>query len=254
MKRSRRPIACACVLLSAACASAQTTVFEEKFFGFGDPLDGKTPDTTTDAQAWQAGPVWGDDGIHFSPTVGMQSAYLGFTPEPGRVYTLSTRVRSSHPNAFGFGYLPADLDPAADSHATAPAYAWIAVANSLDQDQQGFLGPGSALPQPWNGDVADPTQYVDLDILLNTDGPNWTVQWLINGQPQGTPVAFATPGNPGIGGVGMSRDTDPNSSGSFVETSYFRLTYMAVPEPGTMAVLALGGWMLISRRRSGIIQ
>lgn len=251
MRSCRWLAACFCWFLWMASASAQTVVFEEKFFGDGDPLSGKTPDTTTYAEKWQAGGVWGDDGIHFSPTTGKQAAHLDYVPQPGRVYTASTRVRNSHANAFGFGFMPGDsgVEPALQAHADTLAFAWIQTANSPAQDQQAFLGPGVGLPQTWNGDLADTALYIEFDIILDTTGPNWTVLWLVNNTPQGTPVAFDTPGNPGIGGVGMSRDIDTITPSSFAETSYFRLTYTAVPEPTSMTMFALGGWMLARRRR-----
>ena len=241
---------------SAFALSAQVTFFDERFFGDGDPLNGKAPETTTDSAVWQAGDEWGDDGIHFWPTAGGQAAHLAFTPQPGRVYTASTRVRNSQANAFRFGFLPADPPAGAWSdesntvtHADALGLAWVQTANSAGPDQQGFLGPGATGEQAWSGDIASPLQYVDLALILDTSTPNWTVQWLVNGNPQGTPAAFADPGNPGIGGLGMSLAIDPTFSGDFVETSYVRLTYTAVPEPTSIALLGVAGFMIVSRRR-----
>ncbi len=239
---------------SVGLAHGGTVVFEENFFGTGDPLNGKTPDATTNGEAWEAGDEWGDDGIHFSPTAGGQASHLDYTPQPGRVYTASARVRNPHANFFAFGFLPATPasgDWAAENfsvtHNNAPGYAWILTADRNGPDQAAYLGPGVGGAQPWNGNLFDTNTFIDFDIVLDTTGEFWTAEWLINGVPQGPAAAFPNPGNPGIGGIGFSRDQDATTDATFIEMRSFSLTY--VPEPGSLALLALGGWCVATRTR-----
>ena len=242
------------VLGSTGHAHSATVVFEENFFGTGGPLNSKTPDITTAGESWEAGDEWGDDGIHFSPTAGRQAAHLDYTPQPGRVYTASTRVRNPHANSFAFGFLPGTPvsgDWTAENfdvaHSNAPGYAWVLTGDHTGADQAAFLGPGADGRQTWSGDLFATNTFIDFEIVLDTTGAFWTAEWLINGISQGPADTFLNPGNPGIGGIGFSRDEDPVTDASFIEMRSFSLTY--VPEPGSLLLFAIGGWCIATRIR-----
>lgn len=245
----RRILQCstlAALVLMATQAWA-VTLFEDNFDGNGGPLNGTTPDVTIAGEVWEAGDTWLDNGIANSPIAGGpngQAAHLDFTPVGGVIYTAEALVSNPSGNWIGFGFLPADpaggdwtVQDFSVRHSNAPGYAWVLSRTSSGNDQEGFLGGGTAGGQPWNGDVTDASVPVQFRIVLDTTAANWTAEWFINGSSMGAPVAYAAVGNPGIGGIGFSHDrsADPNNGGSI---GRFSLT--VVPEPAS-ALLALGG-------------
>src|SRR5690606_1742605 len=122
-------------------------------------------------------------------------------------------ITNNQSNWVGFGFMTAD--PATGDwtqtwdgvrHSNGRGYGWMLTRNKADADQEAFLGVGTASKQTWSGDLLDPTQPVDMKVVLDTRDEHWTVEWFLNGESQGEPVPYATPGNPGIGGIGFSHE------------------------------------------------
>lgn len=213
-----------------ATSQAQTTIFSDDFSGSGLPLNGTTPDITTNGEVWEAGNAFFDDGTADSPIAASpdgQAAHLDFTPISGAIYTAEATVVNTNPNWIAFGFLPDDPTTAdwtvqsfAVRHSNAPGYAWMLTRNNASaNNQEGFLGGGTAGAQPWNGNVVDATQPIDFKIILDTSGTNWTAQWFFNNVSQGDPVAYAVEGNPGIGGIGFSHERNATAnSGATMES------------------------------------
>jgi hypothetical protein len=253
MRTSLCCAALACVV-SLAVASYADVVFMDNFDGAGGPLNGTTPDVSLGGEVWEAGDTFLDNGAAGTTVAGGptgQAAHLDFTPLIG-VYTAEATILNDQPNWIGFGFLPDDPGSGdwtqtdfSVRHSNAPGFAWMLTRNSTGNDQEGFLGGGTAGGQPWNGDVVDPTAPVIMKIVLDTTPTNWTVEWFINGTSMGAPVAYGTAGNPGIGGIGFSHDrsSDANNGGTLSE---FSLTY--VPEPTSLLLIGFGGLALIRRR------
>lgn len=248
-------VAVAIAMVSGSTALA-AVVFQDDFGGSGGPLNGTTPDITTGGEVWEAGDTWLDNGTALSPIASGpngQAAHLDFTPADGLVYTAEATVLNPQPNWIGFGFFPDDpaggdwtVQDFSVRHSNAPGYAWMLDRNSSGNDQEGFLGGGTAGGQPWNGDVVDPTSAVSIKIVLDTTAANWTAEWFINGTSQGAPVAYGSAGNPGIGGIGFSHDrsADPNNGGLIRD---FSLT--VVPEPTSLALAGLSLVGLFASRK-----
>ena len=203
------------------------TLLADYFDGTGSILDGSTPDVSTTSATWEAGGTYFDNGqadttVADSPTG--EAAHLDFTPEAGKVYTAEATILNNQSNWVGFGFLPEDSSTtdwtatsSAVRHSNAPGYAWMLSRNSDSNDQEAFLGSGTDGAQSWNGDLVDPTESIDMKVVLDTTEDNWTVEWFLNGVSQGDPVAYSTTGNPGIGGIGFSHDrSDSDNDGASI--------------------------------------
>ena len=186
----RAPPLLGLLLAWTAPCFGDVVVFSDDFSGAGGPLNGTTPDNTTLGEVWEAGDTFLDDGTAGTTVAGSadgQAAHLDFTPLGDRVYTAQATVLNDQPNWIGFGFL-CDDPQSGDwtqtawfvRHSNAPGYGWMLTRNSTGNDQEGFLGGGTAGGQPWNGDVADPTAPIDMKIVLDTTAANWTVEWFIN--------------------------------------------------------------------------
>lgn len=219
-------------LANASVGQAQTTLFFDDFSGSGSPLNGSTPDITVAGEVWEAGNTWFDNGVAESPVAGGpdgQAAHLNFTPVGGAIYTAEATITNPNTNWMAFGFLPDVPAGAADwtvqsfavRHSNAPGYAWALTRNNPNaNDQEGFLGGGTAGGQPWNGDVLNSAQPIDFKIILNTTGLNWTAEWFFNGVSQGAPVAYGVEGNPGIGGIGFSHERNASANSGATITSF----------------------------------
>lgn len=248
----------AAVLLLAPMANA-AILFMDDFDGSGGPLNGTTPDVTIGGEVWESGSSWLDDGTAGTTVAGGpdgQAAHLGFTPVDGQIYTAEASVLNNNPNWIGFGFLPTapgsgDWTQTSFSvrHSNAPGYAWLLNRNSTGNDQEGFLGGGTGGGQSWNGDNADPTNPVNVKIVLNTMAANWTAEWSINGTTMGSgPVAFGAAGNPGIGGIGFSHDRNAAANSGGV-IGNFSLSVVPEPAAGLLAMIGMLG-LAASRRRA----
>lgn len=252
----------AIVTLVTAVPSVQASIlFQDSFNGTGGPLNGSVPDITIGGETWEAGASWLDNGVAGTPVASGangQAAHLDFVPESGKIYTAQATILNTQPNWVGFGFLPANpaggdwtVQDFSVRHSNAPGYAWILTRNSGGNDQEGFLGGGTAGGRPWNGDRANPANPIDFQIVLNTMDPNWTVEWFINGVSQATPVAYAGLGNPGIGGIGFSHDRSASANNGAIISDF---SLSVVPEPSSALLVgsALAGvaGVALRRRRS----
>lgn len=247
------------VALAVAPATMAATVFMDNFDGIGGPLNGTTPDVTTGGEKWEAGDTWFDDGranTTVASSANGQAAHLGFTPAAGQIYTAEATILNTSANWIGFGFLP--TAPASGDwtqtsfsvrHSNAPGFAWLLNRNNPSaNDQEGFLGGGTAGGQSWNGDNVNPANPVTVKIVLNTKGTNWTAEWSLNGVPKGSgPVAYAAVGNPGIGGIGFSHDRSATANNGGV-ISNFSLTVVPEPTAGLMAIFGLIGFVALRKR------
>lgn len=238
------------------CPATAQIIYQDDFSGTGAALNGASLDIG--AATWTTGSDWYDDGTAATTVASGpsgQAAWLPFTPVNGVIYTATATILNDQPNWIGFGFLP--TAPAGGDwtvtdfsvrHSNAPGYGWMLDRNSSGNDQEGFLGGGTAGGQPWNGDVVDPTAPVTIAIVLDTTAANWSVEWLINGASQST-ASFGVTGNPGIGGIGFSHDRDASgNAGGLI--SFFELSQ--VPEPSTFALAGLGlaGLLFFWRRKN----
>ena len=244
------------ITLAAGGLSAQAQIiYQDDFSGDGGALNGAFPDIG--GTAWAAGSDWYDNGLAATTVAGSangQAAFLPFSPVDNRVYTAEAIVLNNQPNWIGFGFLPA-LPAGGDwtatvfsvRHSNAPGYGWMLTRNSTGNDQEGFLGGGTAGGQPWNGDNADPTLPVNIQIILDTSAANWSVSWYINGALKSS-AAYGGIGNPGIGGIGFSHDRNSAANNGGL-LSRFELSEVIVPEPSMAALMGLGLLGVIHRLR-----
>lgn len=82
------------------------------------------------------------------------------------------------------------------------------------------------------------TNFINYDILLNTEGANWTITQYMNGTQENTGTLT---GAPSMGFVALCMN---RASGNFD----FSLT--ALPEPSSMGLVGVGALMLAKRRRA----
>jgi hypothetical protein len=234
----------AIVAVAAVTANA-AVIYSESFDGSGD-LNGTT--TTVGGGTWAASGDWNENG-----TVGDAStdkgnndhAFLAFTPEAGNVYTLSatlTQPTSGSWLAIGFtetaNTTGTDADPQDFwKNITDTETPWLLYRAGVGNVDT-FTGtiPGHTLV-----DAGDHPGSANVSIVLNTEAAAWTAEWFVDGDSVRSEETLAS--NPTINYVGFGRE-----KGAIGTIDDFSLT--VVPEPATLALLGLGGFVLRRRRNS----
>ena len=266
--------ASAALAFTAGSVHASTIIYEDDFSGSGAAdLDGTTPDTTTGGETWVANTNFKADGSLGSSS---SSATLAFTPVDGLVYTLEgslgTLTGGGQWVAVGFANGQPDAsgtDTRFISNNNAPAtdnvigLAWIFGRGDASVNaNRAFLGSdptvtggsvGTADGADWTSSGNISGGNLDLRIVLDTTGGagTWTVTWLVDTTPDTDAVddfvvvrATTSLLSEDIDSVGFATSGGLTSG----QISSFSLT--SVPEPGSLALLAAGGFCVLRRRRS----
>ena len=233
-----------CMALSLTSNVTATIIYSDDFSGAGGALDGTAPDTAPGAETWTSNALFNDAGA--KTVVGSAGAYLPFTPVAltHSVYQLSMDVdleNTTDNDWFALGFT-------AGNNTAIPLYAgsnqgvaWM-LTRENGNNPQTFLGPvtgGSATH------AAAGNGPLNLMVQLDTRQPQWRVTWHINGSViRDTANTFTT--NPTINYVGFGALTD--ATGTY---DNFRLetVNLAVPEPGTAALMGLGLLLLQAIRK-----
>ena len=237
----------------ASMAAADTVIYQDNFSGSrSTSLNGAAPTIDNGPSAtWTAASAWADSGYINYSSGGREAAYLSFTPAAGQVYALSAGLEglgmnTSDPNPgdywMGLGYLTSQSTTGAWDNGGAQPW----VMTSYEGNFASVQGPGMANQQ--NAYIQTTSGANTMSLVLNTGSPAWSYDWyvtnsLLNDQlvESGT---FST--NPAITAVGFEMDGQ-----GIDQVSNFSLTDVAVPEPATLGLFALGGLglLLISRKR-----
>ena len=235
--------AAACIGL-AGTASA-TVIYQDNFSGSSStPLAGQTPTidngpSTSWSNQWNT--AWMDNGfVTVTSSTDLEVASLEFTPQIGQIYTLSLSLNpTSGSNFMAFGFTNGNGTGAPFWNTTGP---WMDVWLPNGITGQAGPGTGNAVFNTGVSSLNEPAQ-----IVLNTVGADWTVQWSYNGIALGSYVYSGASGsdpNPtGITQVAIGSDGDNGSVADFSLT--------AVPEPSVLGLVMLGGLglLLIGRKR-----
>jgi hypothetical protein len=268
MVKSLLTLTAAIGLAATPAFAAATILYSDNFDGASTAvLNGTTPDITIGANTWTAknttetsfradGSIAGTSGTTAQNT---GSAFLSFTPEAGKVYTLS--VTLSQPTGtvaaewVGIGFsnsLTVD-----NSHNVAapnggmPWVLWRNGAAHTNQDNvEAYPGRGAFTS---NGAASvDATGTKTLTVELNTLGSAWSARWLVDGTSlysytykalASDPGSFQNfDGNPIINQISLSRSR-------FTAPVFDSLTFTAIPEPSTALAGVLLGAGLLRRRR-----
>jgi len=237
------------VLGGATCSAA--LIYQEDFSGGNTALNGTSPDVGSGT--WVAGAGFKENGAYTTTDTFGQSAWLPYIFTSGNIYeaTLSVSLISvttsqspwfalsftNKSTAFGTG----PLNGTDDSSAGATGWGLLRQNGAW----KAFLGRGTNNPIATSGDSRGPfyspgTLDATIRLVLDTRGSNYVLDMYINdvqldlNTGAGSSYTFTT--NPVLTGVGFGASTS-----NIGAIDQFTFSTVAIPEPSSIALLALGG-------------
>lgn len=242
-----------------AAVHAETIIAFEDFAGTGVDLNGTAPDIGIGTGNWQSGPgiftdageIIGADGTTNGGTATREgSAVLDFTPVDGTIYELEAVITNPGGAWVGVGFSDSANQLSGSNGRvsnTVPGvfggYAWMFTLNGR---QAAFNGIGTNNKIATEDTVANTTP-VTLKVVLDTTGGSgaWTAEYFVNGSALEAPSLLVADAS-NISHVAISRDINTGALPASIDS--FKLT--EVPEPGSIALLGLGGLVMLRRRRA----
>jgi hypothetical protein len=222
-------------------------------------LKASTPfNTTTDGQWWKSQWNSGNASLSIASSGTLRTgsvdlrkrgAFLDFTPESGKIYTLSVDMSVAGATA-GTGFLAMGFSSNTlqiNDYATAKA-AWDAgsavsytggeytdtIASALGGWKLNANNTSSTFKDVgYAGALAGGTPtagYNTFKTVLDTRGDNWTVEWLLNGTSIRTET-YDT--NPTIRNVFLGVD-------NVLSGTYQNFSLTVIPEPATLGMMVIG--------------
>lgn len=236
------------VVLGALSNASATVLYQDDFDGLAtDGLGGTTPDITTDGNTWLGGGLFNANGsVETAPLgpgdPGHSGAWLPFEPEAGKIYeaslTIDTQTGGNNWISLGFAQQGLD-DRIIDVEGSVGV--WIrdnkAQTNGFEY-WVGLWNPGNITTAPPNL----PDTAIDVKIILDAtdaDSSNWTAAFEVNG----TAFPALTAGAGDLGNIQFVGISTTFTTGVVDD---FELS--VVPEPGSLALLGLGGLVIMLRR------
>ena len=254
--------------MTAGTVSAGT-IYQDSFTGSATlgTLNGKMPNMVdTNNAKWTANSSssygWSDSGYDITTVndIGAENAYLPFTPIAGQIYTLSAGLDMTaeglNPNNtyaastfwMGLGFLSSPGVVGGWTNSGAAASPWV-LSGYQGANNVVFTGPGTGGGQGFSTGTTSGVN--DYSIVLNTGSSLWTYQVYLTNSANtnllvGSSSSAPFSSNPNITAVGFE-----NGLG-VAQVSNFSLTDVAVPEPATLGLLAVGGLglLLLKRRKT----
>gem|GEM_PF-446857 len=249
-------------MLFCSWSTFGATIYYDDFSGSGgSPLNGAAPTTRPGSETWIAGTRWMADGTIPAPT-GQSHAFLPFTPVAGYRYTLSADVNTTAGGAdwIALGFSAAATTTGSFQGAPNNPVGWML----LRQNRGAAAGQSFLGIQTQFGAAHDtPAGMVNLQVILDTTRPMWTVQWFVNGTAVRGPLQFSG-SNPSISYVGLgvnntavgtvdnlSLTSAPDPTTFLVNPSFENNTF-AVSPGQVVSNTAITGWSVRDTARGGL--
>lgn len=250
------PIIAVSTLLGVSTSSA-ALIYQEDFSGGNTGLNGTTPEVRPDGSTatWVAGSAFKEDGNYTGVGNVGQSAWLPYTFENGQVYEATLTISltpSTNTSWFSLGFtnratLTTTLMNGTDA-AGPGAMGWAILRQN--GNWRAFNGPGTntvigdsgdSSSGPFSGSVSNAT----IRLVLDTTGPRYVMSLYINDvllDLTGTGFSYTFPTAQQFTGIGIG------SSNSDIGT-FEQFTFSVIPEPSSVALLALGGFLVVGALR-----
>jgi hypothetical protein len=242
--------AAALSLAFATPSAMAAVVFADDFSGASADLDGAAPDVGPGS--WVAASTFNQDGS-VDPSPG--SATLAFTPIDGNIYQLDLSLSgvSGDQNWFALGFGSGQSNATGTNNrfinGALIGTAWMLFRGNTNGHQafRGSASSGTANGVAWSA-LGTETGAIDMRIELDTTGGAgaWEATWLARLPTDVTYTEVrptATLLDEGINSVGFALA----NAGVDGTVEAFSLT--VVPEPSAIALLGLGGLVMMRRRR-----
>ncbi|HWY31446.1 MAG TPA: immunoglobulin domain-containing protein, partial [Candidatus Acidoferrum sp.] len=159
-----------------------TVIYQDSMGGTAAALNGRIPDTVG-TSPWTAASVWNTDGTEATaPSTGL--AFLPFTPQAGRIYTLSADIEdfdTSGNNWTALGFANGNLVNGQWHTVGNNPVGWFLARGDNTTVNQAFIGPNTQQGQAFNYAPTNMTHYQVIFDATPASPANWTFTYLANG-------------------------------------------------------------------------
>jgi len=242
MKTYKTLTAACLIALTATAAQADTLILSEDFGGDGlATLIGTAEDTS--GSLWEGNTAFTNDG---GVGVFRGPALLPFSPTNGNIYTATGVMDIQGTDIITFGFAEVIDNIRFHNQAGLTGWAFMFTSPSGQDASEGPRNLGDGNVTVGDFEFAS-TGVVTLDIVLDTTGATWTASYYVNGNVFTENMELTGLGEGSINYVGFAAAavSDANTS-----LNSFSLSVADVPEPSSMALIGLGGMLVLRRRRS----